>query len=64
MIMHPSEERDPYCGCNHVLYEPVGEKTSNLGSDQVQHKPGCTVTEAGQKFEILDLRRRGIVLSV
>ena len=23
------------------------EKTNNLGSDQVRHKPGCTVTEAG-----------------
>ena len=30
-----------------VLYEPVREKTNNLGSDQVQHKPGCTVTESG-----------------
>ena len=25
--------------------EPVREKTNNLDSDQVQHKPGCTVTE-------------------
>ena len=31
-------------------------------SDQVQHKPACTVTEAGQKIEILDSIRRGIVL--
>ena len=30
-----------------LIYEPVHEKTSNLGSDQVQHKPGCTVTEDG-----------------
>ena len=29
------------------INEPVSEKTSNLGSDQVRHKPGCTVTEAG-----------------
>ena len=29
------------------LYEPVREKTNNLGSDQVQHKPDCTVTEDG-----------------
>ena len=28
-------------------YEPVREKTNNLGSDQVRHKPGCTVTEYG-----------------
>ena len=26
---------------------PVREKTNNLGPDQVQHKPGCTVTEDG-----------------
>ena len=29
------------------LLEPVHEKTNNLGSDQVRHKPGCTVTEDG-----------------
>ena len=28
-------------------FEPVREKTNNLGSDQVQHKLGCTVTEDG-----------------
>ena len=44
--------------------EPVCEKTNNLGSDKVQHKPGCAVTEEGFELEILDLRRRGIVLSV
>ena len=27
--------------------EPVREKTDNLGSDQVRHKPDCTVTEDG-----------------
>ena len=30
-----------------LVDEPVREKTNNLGSDQVRHKPGCTVTEAG-----------------
>ena len=40
------------------------ETTNNLGSDQIQHKPAFTVTEAGQKLEISDLRRRGIVLSM
>ena len=30
-----------------LQYEPVREKTNNLGSDQVQHKPVCTVTEDG-----------------
>ena len=33
-------------------------------SDQVQHNPGCTVTEDGERLEILDLERRRIVLSV
>ena len=33
-------------------------------SDQVRHKPGCTITEDGKRLEILDLRRRGIVLSI
>ena len=33
-------------------------------SDQVPHKPGCTVTEDGWRLEILDLGSRGIVLSV
>ena len=40
--------------------EPVHEKTNNLGSDTKQP----VVTEEGQKLEILDLRRRGIVLLV
>ena len=40
------------------------EKTNNLGSDQVRHKPACTVTEACKKLEISDLSRRGIILSV
>ena len=26
------------------------EKTNNLGSDQIQHKPSCTVTEDGFGF--------------
>ena len=32
-------------------------------SDQVRHKPGCTVTEDGYRLEISDLESRGIVLS-
>ena len=32
---------------NAFFIEPVGGKTNNLGSDQVQQKPGCTVTEDG-----------------
>ena len=30
-----------------LIYEPVREKTNNLGSYQVRHKPACTVTEDG-----------------
>ena len=30
-----------------LIFEPVHETTNNLGSDQVQHKPDCTVTEDG-----------------
>ena len=48
----------------HVLYEPVHEKTNNLGSDLVRHKPACTITEDGKRLAILDLESRGIVLSV
>ena len=29
------------------IYKPVREKTNNLDSDQVKHKPACTVTGAG-----------------
>ena len=35
------------CSSYGKLYEPVREKTINLGSDQARHKPGCTVTEDG-----------------
>ena len=35
-------------------FEHVHEKTNNLGSDQVQHKLGCTVTEDRWRLEILD----------
>ena len=29
------------------IFDPVHEKTNNLGSHQARHKPGCTVTEDG-----------------
>ena len=44
--------------------EPPGGKTNNVVSEPVRHKSGCTVTEAGWKLEISDLKRRGSVLSV
>ena len=37
-------------------------KPTIWGSEQVRHKPDCTVTEDGWRFEILDLESRGIVL--
>ena len=33
-------------------------------SDHVRHKQACAATEDGYKLEILDLKRRGIILSV
>ena len=47
-----------------ILFEPVHEKTNNLGSHQARHKLGCTITEDGLRLEILDLESRGIVLSL
>ena len=44
--------------------EPVPEKSNSVGSDQVRHKPGCTVTEDGKRLKILELESRAIVLSV
>ena len=46
------------------IYEPRREKTNVLVSDLVQHKPGCTATEDGQRLEISDLESRGIELSM
>ena len=34
------------------------------GFANVSHKPGCTAIEDDWRLEILDLHRRGIVLSV
>ena len=33
-------------------------------SNQVQHKPGCSISKDGKRHDILDLGSRGIVLSV
>ena len=30
-----------------VIFEPPCGKTNNVVSEQVRHKPGCTVTEKG-----------------
>ena len=51
-------------GVYDLILEPPRGKTNNVVSEQVQHKPGCTVTEDGQRLEILYLSRRGIVLSM
>ena len=41
-----------------LKYEHVHEKTNNLGSDQVQLKSGCTVTEDGLRLEIFRFRQK------
>ena len=41
------------CGRKQTIWVPT-----------MPEKPGCTVTEDGQRLEILDLQSRGIVLSV
>ena len=46
-----------------IVFEPPHGKTNNVVSEQAWHIPACTATEAGQKLEILDLSRGGIVLS-
>ena len=33
-------------------------------SDQVRHKPGCTVTEEGKKLEILGFKKRNCTICV
>ena len=43
--------------------EPRHEKTNNVVFEQLRHKQGCSSTEDGKRLEILDLGRRGIVLS-
>ena len=46
------------------LNEPPRGRTNNVVSEQVRHKSGCIVTEAGWKLEISDLRRRRSILCV
>ena len=62
-VMHPLSGKDQTCekGCYMSL---VVRKPVFGGFDQDRHKPGCTATEDGQKFEISDLGSRRIVLSV
>ena len=45
------------------MYYPGSENKAIWVSDQVRHKPACTVTEGGYRLEILDFERRGFVLS-
>ena len=45
-------------------YEPRCEKTGLRYSNQVQHKPGCTIKVDGEMLEIWDLESRGIVLDM
>ena len=48
----------------HIEIEFVVRKPVSRVSDHVQHKPGCTATEDGQRLQILYLGSRGIVLSM
>ena len=52
-----------YTSTCRFTFEPPRGKTNNVVSEQVQHKPACTATEAGKKLDILELSRGGIVLS-
>ena len=46
MLAKFSQQQSPHFNApTKVTNEPVREKTYNLGSDQVGHKPDCTVTE-------------------
>ena len=49
---------------NGQKFEPHHEKTNNVVSKQVLHKSSCTSTEDCKRLEILDLKSRGVVLSV
>ena len=46
-----------------LRFEPSRGKANNAVSERVRRKSGCTVTEAGWKLVISDLKRRGSVLS-
>ena len=48
----------------HRLFEPRHQKTNNVVSEQVQHKPSCTSTEDSLRLEVCDLESRGFVLSL
>ena len=43
---------------------PVTRKPVLVVSDQLRHKPACTVTEQNSQLEFLDFGKRGIVLSL
>ena len=45
------------------IYELCHEKTNNVVSEQVQHKPGCSATQNSKELEISDLRGSEIGLS-
>ena len=47
-----------------LTFEPPHEKTNNVVFEQVQRKRSCTSIEDGYGLEILNIERRGIVLSV
>ena len=48
------------CVVSHM--SPVMRKLVFGVSDQLSHKPACIITEESKRLEILDIRRRGILL--
>ena len=51
------------CNANAIYMSLCMRRPTILVSDQVRHKLACAVTEVGSKLELLDLSRRGFVLS-
>ena len=47
-----------------LQYEPVREKTNDLGSDQVRHKPCCTITEGRNLKFFAGFKKRNCTIRV
>ena len=64
MISLLGSAADLYLESLTLTYEPLREKSNNLGFRPGLIQLACTVTDAGLKLETSELRRRGLVLSV
>ena len=47
-----------------ILNEPVHDKTNNLGSDQVRHKSGCTITKKVRSLKFRFKKKRNYTIHV